>query len=107
VRILVQTRTQFVPGQDKDYWERIRLMRNLICQHVWNRDYDGSRERARHRGCEFAYDNRDCWFLVDYPFTSAEPATQPPVLWYKWTSTSLLVVRVPTPIQALCSFHRG
>jgi hypothetical protein len=91
VRILVQTKTQSVPNKDKDYWDRITLMQNLICQHVWNRNYDDGRERARHRGCEFAYDNRDCWFLVDYPLTSVKPATEPPILRYKWTGTSLLV----------------
>ncbi|KAL2135215.1 hypothetical protein VTI74DRAFT_9421 [Chaetomium olivicolor] len=106
VRILVQTRTQFVPGKDKDYWARIRLMENLICQHVWNCDYDRSRERARHRGCEFAYANRDCWFLVDSLFTSVKPVAEPLILWYKWTGTSFIQLNRPLPRMVLEKLQR-
>ncbi|KAI0902698.1 hypothetical protein F4823DRAFT_428818 [Ustulina deusta] len=69
-RIVLQTKTNQVPGSD--YQERCKNMKNLLCQHLWNRD--------------FAYEGRRCYFLLDHGQPSSNDV---PVLWYKWTGTSL------------------
>lgn len=88
VRILVQTVTGLVPGDL--YPERIQLMRNIICQHHWNRDYDFRQERCQVRHGDFGFDNRICYFLLDsgINLSSLEDV---PILWYRWTGESLLV----------------
>ncbi|KAL2187293.1 hypothetical protein L209DRAFT_753239 [Thermothelomyces heterothallicus CBS 203.75] len=40
-------------------------MQNLICQHIWRRDFDRTCERIWSKG-EFFLDDHDCWFLVDH-----------------------------------------
>lgn len=88
VRILVQTITRLVPGDL--YPERVRLMRNIICQHHWNRDFDCIQERFQARGADFGFDNRVCYFLLDSGI-NLDPVEDPPILWYRWTGESLLV----------------
>lgn len=41
--MLVHTTTSRVPGNGR--WERVVFMRNLICQHHWNRDFDWDQDR--------------------------------------------------------------
>lgn len=92
VRILVQTKTHLVPGdKSTDSWERIERMVKLICHLVWQRDFDKLRERKWLYGCEFAFDNRPCWFLIDHHGPDPEPIPDPPVVWYTWTGTDLSV----------------
>ena len=86
VRILVQTVTNLVPGNH--YGERVEFMRNLICQHHWNRDFDWDKDRWNAYGDYFSYDNRNCYFLIDHGHS--ESSEDPPLLWYKWTGKSLL-----------------
>lgn len=88
VRILVQTVTGLVPGDL--YLERIRLMRNIICQHFWNRDFDSIQERFQARGADFGFDNRVCYFLLDSGI-NFHITQDPPVFWYRWTGDSLSV----------------
>lgn len=89
IRILVQTETHLVPGDL--YPEKIELMRNIICQHHWNRDYDRHRDRCYVHGGEFGYSHRVCYFLVDSGSTLS--ATEnPPILWYRWMGDSLLEI---------------
>lgn len=83
VRILVQTVTHLVPGNN--YMERVEYMRNLICQHHWKRDFNRDQERWNVHGDEFAFPNRNCYFLIDHGHSEGDP----PVLWYKWTGESL------------------
>ncbi|KAL2126471.1 hypothetical protein VTI74DRAFT_846 [Chaetomium olivicolor] len=83
VRVLVQTKTHLVPGdKSTEFGERVSAMENMICQHVWQRDYDRHRERAWHYGCKFALENIECWFLVDHHGPDPSPSPDPPVLWY-------------------------
>ncbi|KAL2171279.1 hypothetical protein VTG60DRAFT_3385 [Thermothelomyces hinnuleus] len=104
LRVLVQTKTHLIPGdQSADFGQRFRVMQNLICQHIWRRDFDRTRERIWSKG-EFALDDHDCWFLVDYHGAGRDPAEDrdppdpdPPMLWYNWTGTELLAVRDPLP----------
>lgn len=92
VRVLVQTKTHLVPGdKSTDYGERFTRMENLISQHVWQRDYDGHRERTWNYHVELAIDNVECWFLVDHHGLGPVYETAPPVLWYKWTGAELSV----------------
>ena len=86
LRILVQTVTNLVPGND--YGERVEYMRNLICQHHWNRDFDWDQDRWNVYGHHFGLENRNCYFLIDHGHS--ESSEDPPVLWYKWTGKSLL-----------------
>ncbi|POR31237.1 Uncharacterized protein TPAR_08559 [Tolypocladium paradoxum] len=98
LRILVQTKTNLVPGND--YAERVEFMRNLICQHHWNRDFDWHQDRWNAYGDEFGYENRSCYFLIDH--CHGESPDNPPVLWYKWTGKSLIAIQqaLPAKIQA-------
>jgi hypothetical protein len=98
VRILVQTATQLVPGdKSMDFGERVDAMVKAICHHVWQRDYDFLRERQWMHGCEFAIDNRPCWFLIDHHGPDPVPIPDPPVVWYKWTGTDLSVSHPSRP----------
>ncbi|KAF4973625.1 hypothetical protein FZEAL_9269, partial [Fusarium zealandicum] len=93
VRILVQTVTHLVPGNH--YGERVEYMRNLICQHHWNRDFDWDQDRWNIHGNDFAIPNRNCYFLIDHGHS--EPSEDPPVLWYKWMGESLIAMQQALP----------
>jgi hypothetical protein len=47
-------------------------------------------------GGEFAIDNRPVWFLVDHHGPDPVPIPDPPVVWYTWTGTDLLVFHLPS-----------
>ncbi|KAK3296183.1 uncharacterized protein B0H64DRAFT_397605 [Chaetomium fimeti] len=98
VRVLVQTRTHLVPG-DKSANSMVRTdaMENLICQHVWQRDFDDYQERGWDYNCEFAWDSVECWFLVDHHGPDSTLPPDPPVLWYKWTGKEFVTVHDPLP----------
>ncbi|KAK4081614.1 uncharacterized protein Triagg1_2355 [Trichoderma aggressivum f. europaeum] len=97
VRILVQTVTNLVPGND--YGQRVGYIRNIICQYHWNRDFDASKDRWNSYGDNFGYENRNCYFLIDH----GESTEDPPILWYKWTGKSLIAVQqtLPEEIQSM------
>ncbi|KJR88129.1 uncharacterized protein SPSK_07842 [Sporothrix schenckii 1099-18] len=95
LRILVQTTTSLVPGNDYD--ERVEFMRNLICQHHWNRDFDWHQDRWNVYGHESGYANRNCYFLIDHGHV--EPPEDPSVLWYKWTGESLIAIQETLPAE--------
>ncbi len=93
----------------------------MICQHVWQRDFDRLRERAWDYKCHFVMDDVECWFLIDHhgpepspkldlspsldsnlplnsgtsldltPSLGPSPTPDPPVVWYSWTGTELSV----------------
>jgi hypothetical protein len=85
-RILVQTQTHLVPGDD--YGARCFFMLNLICQHHWNRDFVFGEDRWNSYGTQFGYDNLPCYFLVDHGQSATDHDV--PILWYEWTGKSLL-----------------
>ncbi|KAI1500905.1 hypothetical protein F5X99DRAFT_418950 [Biscogniauxia marginata] len=97
-RILVQSKTHLVPG--RDYHERCTNMRNMICQHVWGRNFDCEQDRWNTYGTDFAYEGKTCFFLVDNGHSSSHDV---PVFWYIWTGESLIAVDHPLPerIQAI------
>jgi hypothetical protein len=89
IRILVQTKTHLVKGDDWG-WKCLH-MRDIICQHHWNRNFDSSQDRWSTRGTHFGYDNRDCYFLVDHGH-SANNDDGVPILWYQWTGEALFEI---------------
>ncbi|KAI5859767.1 hypothetical protein GGS23DRAFT_259632 [Durotheca rogersii] len=94
LRVVLQTKTHLVPGDE--FSERCRNMKNLICRHLWDRDFDHRRDRWSSHLANFGYDNRTCYFLLDHgQCTGGEAAV--PVLWFKWTGTSFVAVQKPLP----------
>ena len=93
-RILVQTKTHLVPGDD--YHARCMFMLNLICQHHWNHNFDLDQDRWNVYGAQFGYDNRSCYFLVDHGRSPTDDDV--PVLWYQWTGESLLEPLSPSDV---------
>ncbi|KAI1434158.1 hypothetical protein GGR50DRAFT_695438 [Xylaria sp. CBS 124048] len=91
-RIVLQTRTHHVPGGD--YHEKCNNMKNLLCQHLWNRNFDSSQDRWDVYRATFAYPNRRCYFLLDHG-QSADANV--PVFWYKWTGKSFVRREGPMP----------
>jgi hypothetical protein len=93
-RILVQTETHLVPGDD--YHQRCLFLLDLICQLHWNRDFDPDQDRWSVYGAWFGYVNRPCYFLVDHGQTLNDDDV--PILWYEWTGGSLLEPLGPSDI---------
>ncbi|KAI8944096.1 hypothetical protein F4801DRAFT_260734 [Xylaria longipes] len=91
-RIVLQTKTHQVPGGD--YQERCTNMKNLLCQHLWNRDFDYNYDRWQDYGAAFAYEGRTCYFLLDHGQSTSNNV---PVLWYKWTGKSFIFIEAPLP----------
>jgi hypothetical protein len=85
-RILVQTETHLVPGDD--YGKRCYFMLDLVCQHHWNRNFVFGEDRWNSYGTQFGYNNRTCYFLVDHGQSATDDDV--PVVWYQWTGESLL-----------------
>ncbi|KAL7919999.1 hypothetical protein ACQKWADRAFT_299862 [Trichoderma austrokoningii] len=105
LRILVQTITGLVPGTS--YLGRIESIRNIICQHFWNKDYDKDVHRFHSYNAEFGYPNKRCYFLMDYGHSDIDP----PILWYEWTGESLIPINqvLPSRIKSILktySFER-
>lgn len=85
VRVLVQTLTHLVPGTDG--LERSFFILNLVCQHHWNCDFQTPKFRCSSYNDFFAFNNRRCFFLVDYGESQNDDDV--PVLSYAWTGESL------------------
>ncbi|KAI1119827.1 hypothetical protein F5Y10DRAFT_149315 [Nemania abortiva] len=94
-RILVRTKTHLVPGDD--YGARCTYMLNRICQHHWNRDFVFGKDRWNSYGTQFGYDNRTCYFLVDYGRSASDDDV--PILWYEWTGESLVAMQQALPVE--------
>lgn len=91
LRVLLQTRTHLLPGDDRE--ERLTFMRNTVCQHVLNRDFDRAQERWFPYRDHFGLHDCECFFLIDHHgydhTTTGAEEEEVPVLWYKWTGESL------------------
>jgi hypothetical protein len=85
-RILVQTKTHLVQGDD--FHQRCLFLLDLTCQYHWNRDFHPDQDRWSAYGAWFGYDNRRCYFLADHG--QALNDDEVPILWYEWTGESLL-----------------
>lgn len=84
-RILIQTKTNLVPGVD--YHDKCKRLKNAICQAVWQRDFDSTQDRWHSHGAYFGYHNRRCFFLLDHGVS--DKVEEVPVLWYRWTGDRL------------------
>ncbi len=87
VRVLVQTGTHLI-SDDRDQW-REGKMQDLICQHVWGRDFHKFRERGWNYHCHWTINSSECWFLVDHHGPGPTPPPDPPLIWYQWTRAEL------------------
>ncbi|KAK2765339.1 hypothetical protein FQN54_008185 [Arachnomyces sp. PD_36] len=87
IRILVQTFTHLVPGNGGEEKETFILDR--ICQHHWNRDFDPREFAYSSYNAKFAFNNRRCFFLVDYGDSTKYNNDDVPILSYEWTGESL------------------
>ncbi|KAK3292990.1 uncharacterized protein B0H64DRAFT_403257 [Chaetomium fimeti] len=108
VRVLVQTQTHLVPGDKTTHFgERYDAMVSLICQHVWQREYDQFRERDWSYHCHFAVDNVECWFLIDHHGPDPTPPPDPPLIWYRWTGTKFMIVhgRPPSGVRRELQYY--
>lgn len=85
VRILAQTLTHLVPGRDN--FERTDFILNRICREHWDCDFSVPKFRWASHNDQFAFDNRRCFFLVDYG--EAQNDDDVPVLCYEWTGEIL------------------
>ncbi|EGY19423.1 hypothetical protein VD0002_g3142 [Verticillium dahliae] len=83
-RVLVRSKTHLVQGDS--YNDKCNVLKNKICQEVWNRDFDPQQDRWFTYGALFGYDNRRCYFLVD---NGPHTADEIPVQWYEWTGSQL------------------
>jgi hypothetical protein len=92
VRILVQTLTHLVPmdgvaPKNDPASDKLISMLHRICQFQWNCKYTAGVHRWYTYGDEFGYNNRLCFFLIDYGTTSNDDDV--PTLCYEWTGESL------------------
>ncbi|KAI1124635.1 hypothetical protein F5Y10DRAFT_24338 [Nemania abortiva] len=95
VRILVSTATHLVPGDE--YFTKTDFMRNLVCQHHWDHDFEWDHDRFTAYNAEFGYDNVACYFLIDHGQSSNATKDGVPILWYRWTGKSLVPIRESLP----------
>jgi len=82
-RILVICKSHEMPGLDK---EKNRLMADIACRRVWNRDFsDSEGDRLTCEGGFFLYNQR-CFLLIDNGPVDAEDYG---ILWFKWNAKEL------------------
>ncbi|KAE8146783.1 hypothetical protein BDV25DRAFT_169609 [Aspergillus avenaceus] len=103
VRILVQTLTHLVPSDipntDRDpYNIKFFSMLDRICRYHWNCDFAPEIHRCASYGDDFAYNNRFCFFLIDYGTTSNDDDV--PILCYEWTGQDLQDKPFPELLQS-------
>lgn len=91
VRILLQTRTHLPVGQDRG--EKLEFMKDIVCQHLWKRDFDKGQERWYPYNDLFGLEDRLCFFLIDhFGHNHAQEREGPvPVLRFEWDGEALYV----------------
>ena len=77
--------THLVPGGNSE--ERTANILNRICQHHWECGFHSSKFRRAAYNDYFAFDNRQCFFLVDYG--ESENDEDVPILPYEWSGETL------------------
>ncbi|KAI0405727.1 hypothetical protein F4802DRAFT_596995 [Xylaria palmicola] len=100
-RIVLQTKTHLVPGSG--YQERCENMRDLLCQHLWQRHFLPGPDRWHVYRAAFAYDGQPCYFLLDHGQSASNDV---PVLWYKWTGKAFILVRSSLPREMRAKLER-
>ncbi|KAI1106809.1 hypothetical protein F4804DRAFT_299893 [Jackrogersella minutella] len=95
VRILVSTATHLVLGTE--YHEKISFMSDLICRHFWNCGFNSGLNRLSSYNDLFGYDNLACYFLFDHGLAPDNNDDAVPILWYRWTGESFVLIREALP----------
>jgi hypothetical protein len=86
-RIVVKAKARYVPGDE--FEERCKLMKNLICQEILGRDFDGFQNRFYVYRGYFSFPDRSCFFLLDCGYTTTDDNV--PISLYKWDGKSMFV----------------
>lgn len=84
-RIIVRCKSQPVPGQRE---LRSQTIANLVCQHVWHRDFGNIQDGVQSRG-QFDRDGDRCYFLVDVGPPDSENNK---ISMYNWDGSCLCVI---------------
>mgnify|MGYP005988769447 FL=1 len=87
--MFLETVTHLVPGNDRG--EKLQFVQNIVCNHIWQRDFDRDQDRMWPRGDKFGLENRNCYFVIDHhghDHTIEEDITVP-VVRYRWTGQFL------------------
>ncbi|OTA99894.1 hypothetical protein M426DRAFT_27115 [Hypoxylon sp. CI-4A] len=50
----------------EDFSDRCKTLKNLLCRHLWRRDFDGCQDRWSSYRATFAYPYRTYYFLLDH-----------------------------------------
>ena len=85
IRILVQTKTHLVPGND--YFEKKLFILDATSNRHLNRNYIPEKDRHYTRGAQFGYPDHRCYFLLDHGQASNDDEV--PVMGYEWTGNTL------------------
>ncbi|KAK0385685.1 hypothetical protein NLU13_6862 [Sarocladium strictum] len=97
VRILLQTRTHLPVGQGRG--EKLEFMKDIVCQHLWKRDFDKGQERWYPYNDLFGLEDRLCFFLIDhFGHNHAQEREGPvPVLRFEWDGEALNQIHEDLP----------
>ncbi|GKZ32819.1 hypothetical protein AbraIFM66950_002452 [Aspergillus brasiliensis] len=89
LRILVQTLTHLVPSDNliangEPYGDKLLSMLDRTCKHVWDFPYEPGLQRWYSYGDEFGYNNRVCFFLLDYGTAPNGNDEEVPIRCFTW-----------------------
>ncbi|GKZ26313.1 hypothetical protein AbraIFM66951_002255 [Aspergillus brasiliensis] len=89
IRILVQTLTHLVPSDNliangEPYADKLFSMLDRTCNHVWDYPFEPGLQRWYSYGDDFGYDNRVCFFLLDYGDAPEGKDEEVPIQCFVW-----------------------
>lgn len=96
MRVLVQTLTNLVPSDNliangEPYGDKLLSMLDRTCKHVWDFPYEPGLQRWYSYGDEFGYNNRVCFFLLDYGTAPNGNDEEVPIQCFTWDGEKLYV----------------
>ncbi|KAL1860746.1 hypothetical protein VTK73DRAFT_7191 [Phialemonium thermophilum] len=92
-RIVVKYKSDKVPGDPK---MRLQTLANIVCQRIWQREFDETQDRVHSSG-QYDYDGVRCYLLLD----NGPPRSQEVrVSMYSWDGSSLKEMPVSPLVRA-------
>lgn len=96
MRVLVQTLTHLVPSDNliangEPYGDKLFSMLDRTCNHVWDYPFEPGLQRWYSYGDEFGYNNRVCFFLLDYGDAPDGKDEEVPIQCLTWDGEKLYV----------------